>query len=180
MVKKWETKSEKSVLSAKVFKYREVERTSPDSGKTGKFDVLDCWDWVNIVALTAENEVVMVEQYRQGIDSITLEIPGGVGHPGEDIIDGAKRELAEETGYQSTEWVKLGQVDANPAFMSNTCATYLALNCQKAGPQNLDPLEEIDIKLVPLKDIPTLIKEGKITHSLVVAAFHLFDLSTSS
>jgi 8-oxo-dGTP pyrophosphatase MutT (NUDIX family) len=179
MVKKWETKSEKSLLNAKVFSYRQVERTSPDSGKTGLFDVLECYDWVNIVALTPENQVIMVEQYRQGTDTITLEIPGGVGHPGEDIIDGAKRELEEETGYQATDWVKLGEVDANPAFMTNTCATYLALNCQKVGPQNLDPFEEIDVKLVPLEEIPTLIKEGKITHSLVVAAFHLYELTSS-
>ena len=180
MVKKWETKSEKSLLNAKVFKYSQVERTSQDSGKTGLFDVLECYEWVNIVALTPENEVVMVEQYRQGTDKITLEIPGGVGHPGEPIEDGAKRELEEETGYQSKEWLKLGQVDANPAFMTNSCATYLALNCQKVSEQDLDPFEEIDVKLVPLADIPNLIREGKITHSLVVAAFHLYDLSISS
>ena len=180
MVKKWETKSEKSVLNAKVFRYSQVERTSPDSGKTGQFDVLECYDWVNIIPLTPENEVILVEQYRQGTDQITLEIPGGVGHPGEDIIDGAKRELAEETGYEAQDWVKLGEVDANPAFMTNSCATYLAKNCKKTGPQNLDPFEEIDVKLVPLAEIPNLIREGKITHSLVVAAFHLFELSISS
>jgi len=71
-------------------------------------------------------------------------------------------------------------VDANPAFMTNSCATYLALNCQKVSEQDLDPFEEIDVKLVPLADIPNLIREGKITHSLVVAAFHLYDLSISS
>lgn len=180
MVKKWETKSEKSILNAKVFNYRQVERTSQDSGKTGQFDVLECYDWVNIVALTPNNEVILVEQYRQGTDQITLEIPGGVGHPGEDIIDGAKRELQEETGYQAEEWVKLGEVDANPAFMTNTCATYLAKGCKKVSEQDLDPFEEIDIKLIPLSEIPNLIREGKITHSLVVAAFHLFDLSISS
>ena len=78
----------------------------------------------------SENELILVEQYRHGVDNITLEIPGGAVDKGEKSLDAAKRELLEETGHTSSEWVSLGEVQANPAFMTNTCATFLALNCK--------------------------------------------------
>jgi len=176
MISKWKKNSEKSILKASVFEYFKVSSTSPDSGKTGQFDVLKCRNWVNIIALTPNQEVVLVKQYRQGTDEITLEIPGGVIHHEEDHFEGARRELEEETGYLAKEWALLGSVDANPAFMTNKCYTYLATGCVNSSSQNLDPFEEIDITTVALEKIPKLIQEGKITHSLVVAAFYLFGL----
>jgi 8-oxo-dGTP pyrophosphatase MutT (NUDIX family) len=128
-----------------------------------------------MVALTPNEEVVLVKQYRYGTDEITMEIPGGVIHTGEDVLVAAKRELEEETGYSAKNWTLLGSVDANPAFMTNKCYTYLATGCEKTSEQNLDPFEEIEVMTVPLKEIPQLIREQKISHSLVVAAFFLFN-----
>ena len=176
MIKKWKNKSKKSIFKAKVFDYYQIENFSPESQKQGVFDLLQCRNWVNVIAITPKREVIMVEQYRHGTDRVTLEIPGGVAENGKDILSEARRELAEETGYQSEKWESLGQVDANPAFMNNFCATFLAQDCLIFGNQNLDPLEEIEIRLIPLGQIPSLIQEGKITHSLVVAAFYLYGI----
>ena len=106
---------------------------------------------------------------------MTLEIPGGAVNLGEDFEKAAKRELEEETGYRSNEWVNLGCVDPNPAFMSNKCQMFLARDAKLEAEMDLDPLEEIELQLIPLKDVPTLIKEGKVTHSLVVSAFYLLE-----
>lgn len=176
MISKWRKNSEQSILKASVFEYFKVSSTSPDSGKTGQFDVLKCRNWVNIIALTPNQEVVIVKQYRQGTDEVTMEIPGGVIHTGEDHLDGAKRELEEETGYSSQKWTLLGSVDANPAFMNNKCFVYLATDCVPLNAQNLDPFEEIEVTTIPLEKIPQFIQEGKISHSLVVAAFYLYGL----
>ncbi len=175
MILKWKKNSEQSIVKASVFEYLKVSQTSSNSGKTGQFDVLKCRNWVNMVALTPNEEVVLVKQYRVGTDEITLEIPGGVIHTGEDVLVGAKRELEEETGYLAKDWTLLGSVDVNPAFMNNKCYTYLASGCEKLREQNLDPFEEIEVITVPLKDIPQLIKEGRISHSLVVSAFFLLN-----
>ncbi|MFI5391435.1 MAG: NUDIX hydrolase [Bacteriovoracales bacterium] len=175
MILKWKKNSEQSIVKASVFEYLKVSQTSLNSGKTGQFDVLKCRNWVNMVALTPNEEVVLVKQYRVGTDEVTLEIPGGVIHTGEDVLVGAKRELEEETGYLAKDWTLLGAVDVNPAFMNNKCYTYLASGCEKLREQNLDPFEEIEVITVPLKKIPQLIREGKISHSLVVAGFYLFN-----
>ncbi len=175
MVKKWETKSETFISQSKVFRRYAVTRVSQDSGKEGTFDVVKSLDWVNIVGLTPDNKVILVEQYRHGTDQITWEVPGGAADPGEDPLDAAKREFSEETGYFSEEWERLGGVDVNPAFMTNRCEMFLAKNCTKIGDQKLDHFEEIDILEIPLDDIPKLIENNKITHSLVIGAFYFLN-----
>ena len=115
----------------------------------------------------------MVEQYRHGVDELTLEIPGGAANSGEEAVESAKRELLEETGYSSDEWHPLGSLQANPAFMTNECSTFIALNCKKVAEQTLDPMEDIDVHLIPFDKFEKKMREGEIKHSLVVAAYAL-------
>ena len=175
-MKKWITLNTKEVFRGLLFKYLTVERESLDTGAKGKFDVLQTIDWVNLIALDEDKNVIMVKQYRHGNDQITLEIPGGGNHPGEDPLIGAKRELREETGYESEDWTFLGKTSPNPAFMGNYCYSYLARNCKKVGELQLDPLEEIEVVKVPLSDINSKIKSGEIDHSLVTVAFKYLDI----
>lgn len=175
MVKKWTTESSEEVLQSSVFKYHTFNRSSNMDSKKGVFDVLECFNWVNIIPITDDGKIVMVEQYRHGTDELTLEIPGGVCHKDETFLDTAKRELKEETGYEAKEWIELGVADVNPAFMTNSCGTYLAKGAYLAGSQDLDPLEEIDIQLIDHETVYNLIKSKKITHSLVIAAFGYFE-----
>lgn len=149
---------------------------SPRTERTFEFYVIDAPDWVNVVPVTPDGAVVCVRQYRAGTDAVTLEIPGGMIDPDDaDAIAAGRRELREETGYASDRWVDLGAVAPNPAIQSNRCSTVVALDARPDGAQQLDGAEEIDVVRVPLDDVPGLIAGGRISHSLVVAAFYLFD-----
>ena len=107
------------------------------------------------------------------------DFPKGKLEIGEDAVAAAHRELEEETGYTSKNWISLGKLDVNPAYMTNTCETFLALDAIKTSEQNLDPFEEIEVCLEDLENIAELVKTKKITHSLIVAAFYFLQLQRS-
>ncbi len=150
------------------------------TGMEHDFYIIESQDWINIIPVTPDRRVALVRQYRHGSREITLEIPGGLVDPGEDSEGAARRELLEETGYRSEEWIKVGEVNPNPAIFSNRCHTYLARNVKKIGPPSFDQTEEIETVLVPISDLPELIRTGKIDHAIVISAFSLFFLSRFS
>lgn len=148
----------------------------PGGGAARDFWVVDAPDWINVVPLTPERRVVLVRQYRFGVEGLTLEIPGGMCERGEDPADSARREMREETGYDATALVPLGWVHPNPAVQTNRCHSFLAMDARPAGRPRPDPDEEFEVIEVPLGDVRDLIRGGEITHSLVIAAFHLLSL----
>ena len=167
----WETLEESEVQWSRVFGVQDVVRRSPKTGRTGTFQVIHTSPWCNVVALTPEDEVVLIRQYRHGLDGSCVEIPGGIVDPGEDPMTAAVRELLEETGYAGDPAVPLGAVHPNPALMGNTCATYLVRNARRVADPSPDEEEDISVELVPLSEIPAWIARGDITHAMVVAAF---------
>ncbi|EQC43850.1 NUDIX hydrolase [Bacteriovorax sp. Seq25_V] len=176
-MKKWERSELKEVLRAAVFRYLKTEVTNPRNGEKANFDIIQCANWVNVVALDINENVILVKQYRAGSDEITLETAAGAIEKGEDPLDAAKRELEEETGYQSDDWTSLGHVDVNPAFMTNQCYFYLAKNCTPTGKTNFDLMEEVEVEVFSKEKTLTMIKEGVISHSLSsLALFRFFAL----
>jgi ADP-ribose pyrophosphatase len=150
---------------------------NPRTGEVLQRLVLEAPDWVNIVALTPENRVVMVRQFRFGIGKITTEIPGGIVDPGETSGEAARRELLEETGYTSEDWNYLGAVEANPAIQNNLCHHWLAKNAFKVAELELGEGEDIMMLEMALEEIKTEIKEGRLLHSLALSALaRVFDL----
>lgn len=160
----------------RIFNIRNDRAKSPRNGNIYDFVVLDASPWVNVVPLTANDEVILIRQYRHGIRAVTLEIPGGLVEAEEPHNQAALRELEEETGYSTKEadLIYLGKVLPNPAIQNNLCHTYLARNVYPIGAQNMDEKEDIELEWYPLKAIPSLIQEGTISHSLVVVALYRF------
>ena len=144
----------------------------PTSGRAGDFFVMQAPDWVNVIALTPADELVLIEQWRHGAMAMTWEIPGGMVDPGEDPATAAARELREETGFASDRWLRLGAVLPNPAIQANRCATYLALDCRSAGAPQFDGNERIRWRSVPFSEVGRWVAEGRIQHALVIAALH--------
>jgi ADP-ribose pyrophosphatase len=175
MIKKWQRHSSKELATYYALKVFEHRSESPVTGKTHSFFTFHTTDWANIIAVTPDNNAIMVRQYRHGIHGITLEFPAGGFDAGDkDITDTIKRELLEETGYKAAKITQIGCVDTNPAFLNNKCYSFLAQNITKETAQQLDDTEDIEIVEVPITDIPKLIKEGGITHSLSIAAFYFY------
>lgn len=177
MIKKWETLEERRAADLKIFDAFWYKRRRPGWEKTGEYVVLKSPLWVNIIPMTSDGKVVFVEQYRHGIDEMTLEVPGGLVEKGEDPRAAAERECAEETGFASDEEALLiGETQPNPAFLDNICYSYLWKNCEKKFEQRLDGSEDIDVKLFDIDEIKRMIADKKIQHSLVLNAFFYYFL----
>jgi 8-oxo-dGTP pyrophosphatase MutT (NUDIX family) len=125
--------------------------------------------WANILALTKNGEAVLVKQYRHGVCDVLWEFPGGVVEDGEDPVNGAKRELLEETGYIASNLIQVGQIYPNPALQTNTLYCFLALDVEKVSEQNLDAGEDIEVHLVPLDELVEMAKRGEFPHALQMA-----------
>jgi 8-oxo-dGTP pyrophosphatase MutT (NUDIX family) len=138
------------------------------------FHIIESENWVNVIPLAAEDQVVMIRQYRHGAGRVTLEIPGGLIDPGDTPEKAAARELLEETGYQAEAFVKIGVVNPNPALFNNLCYTFLARNVQKNHDPMLDQTEDIEVTLIPMIEIPKLISKGEIDHAMVITAFYWY------
>ncbi len=175
-VKPWKITSSKKDRSFKIFDLRIDRALSPRTGQEHDFFVFESNEWVNIIPVTRDKEVVLIKQYRHGVSDIVLEIPGGIVENNDTPLEAAVRELKEETGYSPKEMVYLGMAHANPAFLNNRCHSYLALDVYPDGLQELDDKEDIEVLLKPLAEIPELIKSGEISHSLILAAFYRFYL----
>lgn len=169
----WQTLDRGSVYRCRIFAVDEWRRRSPRTGQVHDFFVLDSPDWVNIVPLTPDGQVVMVRQYRHGIDGFTLEVPGGlIDTEDPSPLVAARREMQEETGYDSEDVVPLGSIHPNPAIQNNRCHTFLARDVRPCLDVCFDSTEETEVELVPLEAVSELIRTGVITHALVVVAFH--------
>lgn len=174
MINKWRKLGEKNVFKDgivdivhKDFYYEEVKGSMP-------FTVLKMINWALVVPVTAENEFIVVRQFRAGPEADTLEFPGGGVNNNEPPALAAARELTEETGAEAEEIVPLGVMDPNPAFMSNKCNVFLAKNARLTGKQRLDKFEDTEALIIPYDEMMRMVKDGRFRQSLSIAALGLY------
>lgn len=175
-LERWETVREGAIDRYAVFAVQRIWRRSSRTGLVGEYQVLRTPSWVNVVALTPQQDVVLVEQYRHGVDRVTLEIVGGMVDAGEDPGAAAARELLEETGHAGDAPERLGAVRPNPAIQDTECTTWLIRNARKVAEPRPDDGEHIEVVTAPLAAIPEMIRAGRIDHTLVISAFYLLGL----
>jgi ADP-ribose pyrophosphatase len=138
----------------------------PDGRIVDQYYVLEYPNWANAVALTEDNKILMVRQYRHAAGIVSLEIPGGVIEDGENPEEGMRRELLEETGYQFTDIELISTVYANPSTANNKTFCYLAKGGVKVQNQNLDEHEELIVEEYTIAEVKQLLADNKIAQAL--------------
>lgn len=167
----WKVLKTKELFKTGFFRMRVEECELPDRRVMPAYYIFDFADWVNVVPVTSDGRVILVEQYRHAAGAEFLEIPGGSMHGhGEDARLAGERELREETGYASSEWIDCGGHFPNPALQSNRMHTFLALNCVLVGEPELDPFEDLRVRVMPVREVFKLWEQGGFTHSIISAS----------
>jgi ADP-ribose pyrophosphatase len=174
-IKPWVRRSVTVIQNCRVFDVRKSDMLMAN-GQPCPHPIytIGCSTSCNVLAITPENEAVFVWQYRHGTDVLSLELPGGVVDAGEEPLDGARRELREETGYAVDKLEHLLTVHTNPALQDNVHHTFVGWGARLVGPPMLDETEECEVALVKLEDLAALVDERYVTHSLCVAAIERF------
>jgi 8-oxo-dGTP pyrophosphatase MutT (NUDIX family) len=172
---RWEKLGHATQVRTRIFDLLSARFRHPVRGTERDFVIVQAPDWVNVVALTPDGRLVLVRQFRYGINEFSLEIPGGVMEPGEDPVTAGLRELREETGYAGAPAKLLGSIHPNPAIQSNRCHFVFVEEAVRAHELEWDPDEEIQISTEPVDDVLALARNGGITHGLVLNALMLFE-----
>jgi ADP-ribose pyrophosphatase len=159
-----------------VFDIKRLVVKAPRDDKTFTYYVVDRPDSVQIVAITESNELILVEQDRQGTRQPSLEFVAGLLDEGESPRAAAARELEEETGYQAAELHELGWYYSDPAILTNKVTIFLAEGCKRTGKKNQDEGEDVRMQLFSMSDVDEMIANGKITHGLCWSAWYLYQI----
>ena len=170
----WQIEKSETMADCRVFTVARKTARHPGREGSGEFFVVESGDWVNVVAATTDDELVMVRQYRFGVEELSLEVPGGMLEDGEDPIVAARRELGEETGYTGGEAKLLASIHPNPAIQNNRCHLVMIEGVEKTGGVDWDEHEEIEVTLRPTEEVLDLARSGKITHALALNALWMF------
>ncbi len=175
MIRHWEILNRKTLHDYKLMQIEGKEVRSPRTGKSMDVMAIHFPAWVVVLALTAEQEVVMVNQYRHGSEDVHLELPGGLVDP-DDLspLQAAQRELLEETGYGSRNFRLIGECFPQPAILSNKCFFCLAMDAEFQQAQALDEGEDLEVVKIPIADIPLKIHSNSIDNGMSLLAFCYF------
>ncbi len=173
--KTWKKLSEKSVSKCKVFDICRAKFEHPD-GRKGDFYLIKSSDWVQAIPLFegkgGKLEVLMVNQFRFAKRKMSWEFPGGVMESGESPLEGARRELLEETGFGRGKARLLAKINPNPAIQTNDAYVVLVLNPKRIAEKHWDANEELESKIVPVSRLFEEARKGKIKHSITLNAVY--------
>ncbi|MFT3783127.1 MAG: NUDIX hydrolase [Nibricoccus sp.] len=171
---RWDKQGETILTRTRIFDLRTARYRHPVRETERDFYVVHSPDWVNVIALTPKYELVLVRQFRFGVEDFSIEIPGGVMDLGEEPVAAGLRELREETGYTGKNARIIGRVHSNPAILSNACHFVFVEDVRQTDGLEWDTDEEIEVMTVPVDQVYQWAFSGKITHSLVLDALLCF------
>jgi ADP-ribose pyrophosphatase len=166
-VGQWRELSRETIADGRIFTVERSVAESPVDGKPRPFHRIRSVDWAQILPITADNEAVLVRQYRHGSQRVTLEIPGGLIEAGEDPATAALRECLEETGYRARLARPLGVVNPNSALFAHRLHSFFATDVEPEGAIQNTGSEVTEVVLVPVADLEGLLLAGEIDHALV-------------
>ena len=169
-IQPWKTVSSEYLIKRPWLTARRDMLRMPDGKIVPEYYVLEYPTWVNIIAITADGEFVLVRQYRHALGIVEYELCAGTMEASDaSPLDAAKRELLEETGYAGGEWTELTALSANPTSMNNLNHTFIAKGVEKVAGQNLDETEEISVHLFKTDELIDLLRHDEMKQSLMVA-----------
>lgn len=170
LIKPWKILESKQTFRDQYLGVRTDRCEREDGHIVETYHVIEQTPWVTIIPVTDAGNVVLVREYRHAAQKILTALPGGVSDPGETDWEAvARRELAEETGYEAREMRLVGACYPNPATQDNELFYYLALGCAPTGQQSLDPNEEIEVLEMPYSEFLAY-EEFDVQHALHASA----------
>lgn len=173
MVKPWQVIKSDYVLESEWISVRADVCKTQDDHIIDPYYIIETSDWAQIVPFDKDNNILLVHQYRHGASEVTIEVPCGVIEEGEEPLECAKRELLEETGYQSDNYISLGSYYPNPARRNNKVHLFACTNIEKVAIPSLDAAENIETVLVSIEELYKIIDAGKFLNLGHVASIHL-------
>lgn len=172
----WTLLDSRCIAEYPILQVREDRYRFEPTGGESRFVVCDSLDWALVIATTDDGQLILIRQYRHGVQKVVLEIPGGVLDAGESPEAAAARELREETGFAAERVRYVGKMLPNPAINSAHLHVVVAEGCRRVGEQQPDAFEEIEVVLCPMAEISAMVRRGAIDHALVIASFALAGL----
>ena len=182
----WEEVSTEHIVQDEWIDFRKTAFRFPDGNIFEPFYTYSRRDYVVIIATDEEGRYICVRQFRQGIREVTTEFPAGgierkdgkqygdrTAVASEDALAAAKRELSEETGYESDEWKHLITIPSQATIADNLAYIYVAKNCKKISDQSLDDMEFLNVKLYTADEIEEMIKNGEFKQAMHVMGWLL-------
>lgn len=168
-IQKWKTLDSEYIVKRPWLTARRDKVQLPDGTVHPEYYVLEYPTWVNVIAITADGDFVMVEQYRHGLRDVFTELVAGVVEEGEAPIEAARRELLEETGYAGGEWQEFMVISQNPGSTDNLTHCFLARGVEKVSGQHLDATEDIAVKLLTREEVKEMLMNDRVKQSLMAA-----------
>jgi 8-oxo-dGTP pyrophosphatase MutT (NUDIX family) len=169
----WEVLSSRIVVERRWLTIREQRVRLANGHEIGEYHLLESPEWASVVAVTADQKVVMVRQYRHGAARSALELPAGVIDPNEDALSAARRELEEETGFVADDWHPLTVLHPEPARNRARAHFFVALGAEPSGTVRLDASEELSVEMVAARELVPRFDAGDLVHGVHLAAILL-------